>query len=228
MSEPITDQSKAYFEKFLVFCNSIRLSPIIVGGWAVWAHTQFEYSVDVDFVLRSEAELVKLRPFFDQEDFKRETNGGISFVKKISDEGLGSYLLKHMIFDVALFSDKNTLSENKNIDVPWSLLENNTESKTIEGISIEIPSRELLIVFKVKAIIDRSHKLAELRSISGSLRPSKKTMLRYEFKIDKDRRDVQNLIKAGPIDQLKIDEILAKTKFKPLFDEAIKREFSNR
>lgn len=222
------DQSKAYFEKFLVYCHSIQLSPVIVGGWAVWAHTRSEYSVDVDIVLRNKAELVKLQPFFDKVGFKRETNGGISFVKKISDEGLGSYQLKHMIFDVAFFSDKNTLSENKNINVPWNLLKKNTESTTIEGNTVEIPRRELLIVFKVKAIIDRSHKLAEFRSIRGSLRPSKKTMLRYEFKINKDKRDVQNLIKAGPMDQLKIDEILAKTKFKPLFDETFKREFQNR
>ncbi|MFH0954539.1 MAG: nucleotidyltransferase [Candidatus Micrarchaeota archaeon] len=216
MSEPITNYSKDFLERFLKYCQSRKVFPIIVGGWAVYAYAQSEYSVDVDFALKNKKELEKLEPFFEKEGFTKEVNGGVSFVKQISKEGLGEYKLQHIIFDVTFYSDKHTLAENQKIEVPWKLLENNTIQSAIEGLAVEIPNPELLLVYKVKALADRQYRQAKLHSFYKKL--SRK---RLEFKIEKDKRDISNLIKKGRLNQKKLGEILAKTKFKSRFDQTI-------
>ncbi|MBU0635838.1 hypothetical protein KKE06_02320 [Candidatus Micrarchaeota archaeon] len=217
MSEPITSYSKKALERFLKYCRAHQVSPIIIGGWAVWAYAHSEYSVDVDFVLKDKKELEKLKPFFEKEGFKEESNHDVSFVKQVSKEGLGEYKLAHLIFDVTFYSDKHPLVQDQKIEVPWNLLEKNTIHSILEGLSVEIPNPELLLIFKVKALVDRQYKQAKLHSFEKKLGRK-----RWEFKIEKDKRDIQNIIKKAPLNQKKIDEILAKTKFKPIFDQTVK------
>ncbi|MBI2597819.1 MAG: hypothetical protein HYW50_01345 [Candidatus Diapherotrites archaeon] len=106
MHEELTELSFQYLKKFLEYCNKHKVFPVLVGGWAVWSYTKADASVDVDIVLKNKSELKKIKPFFDEHGLKEEANGGISFVKQISQEGIGLYKLKHLIFDISFFLKK--------------------------------------------------------------------------------------------------------------------------
>jgi 4-hydroxybenzoate polyprenyltransferase len=209
MNEKITSLSKEHLKKFLEYCWKQKVSPIIVGGWAVWAYTKADYSVDVDLVLEKKEELEKIRPFFTENGFSEETNGGTSFVKQVSEKGIGEFQLQHVIFDVTFYSDKHFLAENKKIEIPWGLLQKNTATMSLEGMPTRMPTIELLLVFKVKALRDREYWRYKLQHFQKNI--SKK---RKEFKIEKDKRDIRNLVQAGPLNQAKLDEILEKTGFR--------------
>ncbi|MDO8624836.1 MAG: hypothetical protein Q7R47_02040 [Candidatus Diapherotrites archaeon] len=217
MNEQITNLSKGYLESFLKFCETKKIESIIVGGWAVWAYTKTDYSVDIDLVLKNKKELEKIGPFFEENGFKPDINGGVSFFKQVFEKGIGEYSLKEIIFDITFNSDKNTLQANKKIDIPWKLVEKNTQKTTFEGIPIVIPTVELLLIFKTKALIDREHLRYKLQGFEKSL--SRK---RREFKIEKDKKDIRNLLATQPVNQERLDQLLKKTKFKNLFDEKIK------
>lgn len=219
MNEQIVGLSKSFLVSFLKFCVEKRVSPVIVGGWAVWAYTQTDYSVDIDLVLRNKKELEKIKPFFEQQGFKQESNGGISFAKQVSNQGMGEFQLKEIIFDVAFYSDKNTFAQNKNLNLPWRLVEKNVTKTSVFGFPALIPSIELLLVFKTKALIDREYLKYKLKGFENAL--AKK---RREFKIEKDKKDIQNLIDTKQINQAKLEQILRKAKFKELFDSTIKKE----
>ncbi len=218
MTEQITDLSKSFLVSFLKFCSEKKIEPVIVGGWAVWAYTQADYSVDIDLVLKNKKELRKIKPFFEQQGFKQENNGGISFVKQVSEQGIGEFQLRDIIFDVAFYSDKNTLAQNKNINLPWKLLEKNVQETNVLGFPMIIPTIELLLVFKTKALIDREYLKYKLKGFEKSLERK-----RREFKIEKDRRDIQNLRNTQQINQAKLERILQRTKFKELFDSTLKK-----
>ncbi len=215
MNGEITGVSKIMLENFLKFCVQKKVFPIIVGGWAVWSFAKSEFSVDVDFVLKNRAELKKIRPFFEKNGFIEEKENGLSFVKKVSEKGLGNYQLKHVILEVLFFNEKSVLAEDEKISIPWNLAGKNSIKTKIDGIPATVPCIELLLIQKVKALRDRTFLKYKIGSFSQAL-----DRKRREFKIEKDKRDIQNLLKLK-IDNKKLNRLLEKTKFTEYFNETI-------
>lgn len=61
----VPDQSKKYLEEFLPFAKkTLSYEPIILGGWAVYAYTKKQKSVDVDVLLKNKKDIELLKSFF--------------------------------------------------------------------------------------------------------------------------------------------------------------------
>ncbi|MFA6269192.1 MAG: hypothetical protein WC652_05220, partial [archaeon] len=78
----VPDQSKKYLEEFLSFARKILpYEPVILGGWAVYAYTKKQKSVDVDVLFKTKKDIALLKPFFTERKFKQEEDrqGNVTF-----------------------------------------------------------------------------------------------------------------------------------------------------
>ncbi len=122
-------------------------------------------------------------------------------------------------------NEPNKLHENNNIEIPWKLAYEYNIKSEVDGLKMLIPSLELLLVYKVKALRDRTF---DLHKFVKFIKNKKVWTARKEFKIQKDKRDILNLIKTGKIDFDKLEEILQKTKFKNNYEETIEELKENK
>ena len=215
----ITDLSKEYLHKFLTFARkALGYEPIIVGGWAVFALTKAEQSVDVDILLNSENDIPKLEPFFKKHCFKKEQdfkgNANFELLLEEPDE-IGGIKIESLVFDIMTKNEKNKLHENENIQVPWALAFDHNISIDFEGKKIVIPSPEVLIIFKAKALCDRTF---DKYKFLEHMRHKKAFAAKKDFKIEKDKRDIKSLVNTGKIDVEKLEKILKKIKFKEIYE----------
>lgn len=215
----ITDLSKEYLHKFLPFARqALGYEPIIVGGWAVYALTKAEQSVDVDVLLKSRKDIRKLEPFFEKHGFKKEKDfkGNTHFELLLEKpEEIGGIKIENLVFDIMTKNEKNTLQENKNIQVPWALAFDHNLAVDFEGTKILIPSPEVLIIYKATALSGRT--FDKFRFLEH-MRHKKAFAAKKDFKIEKDKRDIKNLVNTGKIDFDKLEKILKKTKFKEIYE----------
>lgn len=108
------------------------------------------------------------------------------------------------------------MAEDEKISIPWKLVEKNSVKTKIDGLEVLVPFPELLLIQKVKALKDRTHWKYKLEGFERGI--SKK---RREFKIDKDEKDIRNLLKLK-IDDKKLNQLLKKTKFLEYFEDKTK------
>ncbi|MFH1256012.1 MAG: hypothetical protein V1494_01835 [Candidatus Diapherotrites archaeon] len=221
----ITEISGQYLKKFLKHAEkALNYEPIILGGWAVYALTKKEKSIDIDVLIKSKKEIAKLKPFFDQNGFKmgKDRLGNISFERKLeSIQTIGGIKIEQVIFDIMTINEPNKLHENKNIAVPWKLAFDYSTRAKISGKKVQIVAPELLLAYKAKALRDR---IFDKYHLFEHMQHKRVWAARKDFKIEKDRRDIKNLIHAGKIDFKKLEEILNKTKFKEMFEHTLKEE----
>lgn len=111
------------------------------------------------------------------------------------------------------YANKNVLKE-KRIEIPWNLLEKNSREHNFNGATARIPEPELLLIYKAKALRDRTWELKTAEAIG-----TRKEFL--ESKIEKDKNDIRQLLKTK-IDKNKLNQLLKKLRFKKLFQETTK------
>ncbi len=224
MAQTITDLSKEYLKKFLVFAKpALGYGPIILGGWAVFALTNVEQSVDVDVLLKNKNDIAKITLFFESNGFKplKDRTGEISFEKILTQPSqIGGIRIESMIFDILTKNEPNELHENKKTKIPWKLCFEYQANVKIDDLEMIIPSPELLLVYKVKALRDRTN---DKYKFFHFMQHKKIWLARKDFKIEKDKRDIKNLISSGKTDFEKLNRILSKTKFQKLYEETIER-----
>ena len=210
----IRDYSEEYLEKFLNYCSLNNVRPIIVGGWAVYAFTQREKSVDIDLVLEQKADLVKIEPFFVETGFKKvfDMKGEVSF-EKTSQIGENVF---EFYFEIFQAKEKNAFKENKNFGVPWSLTKKQFVEVDFGKQKMLVPEIELLLFYKLKAYRDRTYKYYKEHSFT-----KQKERARQLEKIEKDKRDIQNLLATGKISQAKIEELSKQVKSFALLKETL-------
>jgi hypothetical protein len=215
----VPDQSKKYLEEFLPFARRVlSYEPIILGGWAVFAFTKKQKSVDVDVLLKNKGDIELLKPFFVERKFFYEENrqGNSTFELETQKHEYKGIILESIIFDLMLINEPNVLHSDKNISVPWMLCFEFNEKAKLNGIEILAPTKELLVVLKTKALLDREYDKIKLHSFVN-----KQWMKRKDFKIEKDKQDIKDLIELQ-LNQKKLETILEKTNFKQQFQETIK------
>jgi len=217
------DLSREYLQKFLQFSGkSLGYSPIVLGGWAVFAFTKKEQSVDVDVLVKSQKAVEKLKPFFEENDFKLdESNPKAPAFEKMLEapQVLGGIKIESIIFDVITLKEPNVLHENKRIGIPWKLSFQYNKIVSLGEAKMFVPSPELLLAYKAKAFLDRRYdKFKFLEHMAHK----KVWIARKDFKIEKDKRDIKNLLATGKINPEKLEQILNKTGFKKLYDGALK------
>lgn len=214
--------SLEYLLNFLEFAKErLDYDPIVLGGWAVYALIKKEMSIDVDVLLKSKKDIDLLKPFFNKNEFKFELdkNENVTFEKTLEKSiEIDNIKIDYLIFDIIVKDEPNKLHENKDIDVSWGLCFEYNKKIKYEDVEFAIPIPELLLVYKVKAYRDRNY---DKHSMIDHFVGKKAWHARKDFKINKDKRDIFNLINNQRINPKVLDEILAKTKFKDYFDETI-------
>ncbi len=216
----VPDQSKKYLEEFQEYVNKVLpYEPIILGGWAVYAFTKKQKSVDVDVLLKDKRDIELIKPFFLERKFvlEKDSQGNVTFELETQKHEYKGITLESIIFDIMLITEPNTLHSNKNISVPWQLCYEFNQKTKLNGIEILAPTKELLVILKTKALLDREYDKFKFKNFTN-----KQWLRRKEFKIEKDKQDIKDLFEIG-INQKQIEEILRKTNFEQNFYETIKK-----
>lgn len=212
-----TGASKAELMKFANWCKQrFSYEPAIIGGWAVYAYARKEMSIDIDVVFGTKEDSKKImESFFRENGYKKEElhDQQEHFVKELKI----SKIKTELRFDYYSYEDKNQLVENRDIAIPWGMIEENSTFKKLDGSSIKVPCVELLLMLKVKALRDRQAAL-DMRGIR--MDPGQRA--RIKSKIAKDERDIADLIATGLVDSGKLENLLKQTGFEKYFNESVK------
>jgi hypothetical protein len=187
--------------------------PIIIGGWAVYSYVPTIGSRDIDLVFPTNDSADKvLLPYYRMMRYKERGIFSKRFYKEVETKD-GK---EEIELDACSLSDKNLLRENKDIEIPWSLsLKYGREWKIEEGAIARIPTIEVLILYKVKALCDRRYDLKnlELSIVERSY---------INSKIWKDEHDVKKLV-TRKIDMEVLNGLLRDTEFEKYFKREMDR-----
>ena len=194
--------------------NIHGLTPIIVGGWAVYHYTKGAKSIDVDLVLPSKHAIQIFEKYCGQRGFKKDKAARIRVLFK---KEVGVKPQKQEIeLDIFTLTDKNVLASNKSIEIPWQLAEKYSEEWQLEkNTTARVPAKEVLLLYKTAAFIDRQFKLRTWANLS------KVTRDRLKAKIAKDKEDIKSLLNLS-IDKEKLLRLLKETDFEEQFNKTIK------
>jgi hypothetical protein len=159
MVEPLAERSKEelyyianwYSSKFDRTVRPIRL--LLVGGWAVWSYNNHEPSVDIDIIASNKTrnslffELKTERGYIEERTHTREKR--ILFLPHENGR---------IEIDYGRPRDR-PLFKGRKEELPWNLGMSNFQMVDIEDGFIPVPERGILLLFKLKAISDRSWSL---------------------------------------------------------------------
>jgi len=208
--------TKASYNELLKLASRLNmhgLSPILIGGWAVYFHTKGAKSIDIDIILPSRYAVKIFEKHCKQHGFIRsKSKVRALFKKEIRTE---SGKKEEIQLDIFTLADKNSLASDNSIEIPWKLAEKYSKELRLENKAmVRLPDKEVLLLYKFAALIDREYK------IRTWVMP---TVLneRLRSKIEKDRSDILGLIKTG-IDEKELKRLVKKIGLLKQFDEKIK------
>ena len=192
--------------------------PTVIGGWAVYYHTEYQKSQDIDIVMPDEESFYK---FFEFDFFRKrgydDQQKGTDYQhygKPTTDSNSNPATI-HL--DV-MYGDRSRIIRGLNIRKDYSWVLDNRDEVEFEGNKMYIPVIELLLTLKIIAALERGYDLKYEDNLE--------IRAQYESKIKKDYLDVASLIKvftAGnpnkKLNQNKLKEFFIKSKV----NEHIKR-----
>jgi len=187
--------------------------PVVIGGWAVYSYAKSLGSRDIDIVFPDRISIDKvLIPYYNVMGYKSE---GL-FSKRFYKEIITKRGIEKIMLDACSLSDKNILHENKNIEIPWELTVKYYNNWGIEkDVNVQIPQKELLIIYKIKALCDRKY---DLKHQIASLADRDY----INSKIWKDENDIKDLSKYK-INKEKLNHLLEEYKFQKYFNREKER-----
>jgi len=186
----VTTRSFTELKKFIKWSKSEGFTPVVIGGWAVYAYKEGLGSRDIDAIVKNKTAFRKtIKGFFRPNRYEPGTVGtqteSLHYTKVIKSRNLQPVEINFEIFD-----GKNKREDISGLNLimkwEWSVKFQQEVKLTKERFTLTVPNRELLIVQKIIAALDRSKKL---RLAQGLYR----RML--DDKIRKDYYDVTSLIK---------------------------------
>lgn len=191
--------------RFSAYADNYGLQTTVIGGWAVCAYNTYLESIDIDIVTPQdripEVEFILIQQCgwipttTDMPIWKR-------FSKGIPDADPHDYVL----FDLLSSNLINAFHEDNRKRVPFHLClqENHYVRRSInDHITINVPKKELLLLYKLKAYRDR---IFDLHNIDLN-EPEK---LRLQAKTTKDLSDTIALIDPtyGPLDLILLKKLV--------------------
>ena len=214
-SEEITTHSFQELANFIKWMNKIYGNyPMIIGGWAVYAYEPTRGSRDIDIVFESAKIMGKILIDYYKNNgyiFRKKDICTIEYYKIIPTEE-GNVEIN---IDACSVSNVNFLKEDREIKIPWPLCFKNYCEKKINDVKFLVPSLEILLILKVKALRDREYEL----KTSLFLSEGDKEFLKS--KIIKDKHDIEVLMQLD-IDEKFLNKILEEYKFTKYFNLSIK------
>lgn len=125
---------------------------ILIGGWAVDAYNPWYGSIDIDLVTNHRTKEYLKRILFRNRGYERMRSPLVNTVYKLTQYD------QKIIIDFASKSDHTFEGINSKLNM--NILNGNTQKKMIrESVSATIPSRTLLMLFKLKAVWDRKYRI---------------------------------------------------------------------
>jgi len=194
-------------KKLLKFLENLGVPhPTITGGWAVYAYEGGSGSRDIDIVMVSEADIIQhlYNHYFPAHNFNPKRIGLIpSHYEKIVETPDGP---RDIIIDV--FNGEKEWKDEVNLGLKfhWGWTLEFQEQKSIDGLDIIIPKRELLIITKMMAAVARTIDYDQ----TGHYR--------LPPKISKDCRDVAVLTQGKKIDTKFYEEYIKKSNAEQYID----------
>lgn len=154
-AEEVTDTSFELLKKFLNMVKRKGIRPIIIGGWAVEAFMKSKGSKDIDIVIqRSDVDKLLSDDFFSESGMDEVQQGWpLRHEKQIRVNGL-TKIIECDIFNADVPRDDY---QKIGIKLHWKLVTQFKESRKIRDLPVFVPKRELLIITKIIAALDRSH-----------------------------------------------------------------------
>jgi len=195
----ITDPSLKELGEFAKWYNEkLGNYPIIVGGWAVYCYTKGLGSKDIDVVFLGEAtKHMTLFDYFRSHGYKERSRSLFDkeFVKsvKVKDREV------EIIID-AVSANRIIIFEGRKARLPWTWAVKHNVKHKIGKAAIYIPTIELLLVYKIGAILGRSTLMKTGLDVNY-----------YRSKIWKDIYDIITLSQLE-IDAKKVDKFLGESK----------------
>jgi len=212
--EDTTKESREELKTFVEYMNKTYGNyPIVIGGWAVHSYTNGEMSQDIDILIYDEATYSSKI-----EDEYLPQHNFIHYNKGTEEAFFGKPIMgkdgqpKIIQFDTILADQKQTIPE-LDIVKDWSLTIEHRKKVSLDDLKIYIPTRELLIVQKIIAALERTKDLKyETRS---------QIIDRLTSKIKKDYLDIASLIKVGPLNKEQLQKFYQVSKLEPHLDSFI-------
>ena len=201
-TKEVTDESLQLLKNFLNLVKEKGVEVVIIGGWAVEAFKKGPGSKDIDIVLRSGRDMEKLSSddFFSDNTFDEMQQGWpVRFEKQIFVNGEEKTIICE-IFNAELEREDY---EKRGIRIHWNLTYQFREQREIDGLQIFVPKRELLIILKIIAAVDR---YARFDRTQNNKLPSK---------IWKDYRDIAVLCLNEKLDKEFLQKYITETNLIP-------------
>jgi len=183
----ITDASLDELANFAKWMNeNVGHTPVIVGGWAAYAYVGGFGSKDIDVIFPNEAVMSKvLADYFHREGYIERRRD--FFQKEYYKEVVVKRQKIEIIIDAA--SGKRIIEvSGTDARIPWAWAEKHSVKHRLEGVEIYVPEIELLLTYKMGAILGRSNLL---RAAMGE----RAAYLRS--KVWKDAYDILSLFQKG-------------------------------
>ena len=212
-AEEITEETRKELVEFIQWYNHVLgHEPLIVGGWAAWAYHHGLGSKDIDVVFPgAAAKQVTLSAYFKSNGYVE--NRDVDFfdyeftkARKTADERSVDIIVD------AVSMDRNVQVSGTKLIIPWKWAEKHKRKHAFgKKADAYIVDPELLLVYKIGALIGRNHYLrtADIRRQSH-----------YQSKLWKDARDVLGLFENCAFDKTLLASLLKESKLKPLVTDA--------
>ncbi|TRZ88871.1 MAG: hypothetical protein D4R88_06775 [Methanosarcinales archaeon] len=151
---------------------------VLVGGWAVYAYNPWIGSIDIDLVTNGDTKDRLMRFLIRERGYDHYRIPGIHTVYKSTDHG-------PIFIDFGNRNEHNKF-EGRDEELNFDMLNGQTTIKEIRsGLPVTVPTRSLLLLFKLKASWDRAYRIEEETSDD---------MFREQGKLIKDYADIIALI----------------------------------
>jgi hypothetical protein len=175
--------------------------PTIIGGWAVYFFNSYFGSIDIDIIGESQQgrfiDIIERYERTHGYEFTAKDPLGLEIATKkpVSKNGK---IIGYTQIDACTFEDPKPASfhEDPEKQLPYSLTaqkQHQREVKLEEDAVCYIPSKPLLLLYKIKAARDRTY---DLKTRGTIIEPAKVEELRG--KVTKDRADLLALIDPNP------------------------------
>jgi hypothetical protein len=199
--EILIDDSYDELTSLLKWFSLFGPIPTIIGGWAVYFYNSYFGSIDIDIVGPShQGRFMEIIERYERTHgyeyiAKDQLRLEVTSRKPVIQNGR---VIGYMEIDACTFEDPKpgNFHEDPNKQLPYSLTakkQHQKEVKLEEDAICYIPSKPLLLLYKIKAARDRVY---DLKTGGTIMEPAKLERLRG--KVTKDRADVLALLDPNP------------------------------
>lgn len=156
ISEPLARRSLSELKNILQWLEERGEDPddpttVLIGGWAVYAYNPYFGSIDIDLITNNKTRKSLMYYLRKEHGYSPETFQGRRTVTKMTEYG-------KVIIDFGSRETKDRFEGRAEV-LDFGLVDGNTVLKELSGLRVPVPSRALMVLFKLKAAHDREYRI---------------------------------------------------------------------